>query len=30
MKAMTDYHGLSLKCDVLLLDDVLKNLEIIA
>ena len=28
MKAMKDYHGLYLECDVLLLADVFKKLEI--
>ena len=30
MKTMNNYFGLCLKCDVLLLADVLKNVEIIA
>ena len=30
MKTIKDYHDLYLKCDVLLLADVLKNLEVIA
>ena len=30
MKTMKDYHDLHLKCDLLLLADVFKNLEIIA
>ena len=30
MKTMKDYHGLYLKCNVLLLVDVFENLEIIA
>ena len=30
MKTMKDYHDLYLKCDILLLEDVFRNLEIIA